>query len=262
MANKITIEGLDSQRFHDFCSNSFMELDQVLDIDEKGIHLKAFNQSKTNIIFRKFSFNEEVKIKGKMSHFKFFLQNYSLLQKVTGWMRGSSTLKLTLTCEEDICKKFTISNDYINYDFVAGTFELANYLPDEVWSKNFSEPKGVTARIDITSNKILEIISLHKISKSDTERMDVMTIFKNDDGNLVFRHKNHAKTLDFIFTEEQGLKFCDLEGKLTLSLDVFRGYKSYSEFELHFSENENGMKMAYLVNQDNFTNVSSLTDVD
>jgi len=256
--SKYKIENINVEKLFLFFKNSHYNGDQTIDIVPSKFYCKASNNSKTNILYREITFDSSVKVTGKEpEHIKFFIQNYDLLNKVVGFMRSESVLDMTLSYEDDICKKITFTNSKINYDIFASMFGLAVYIEDEKWNK-IKSPLDPVVSINIGIDTIKEIKNLHKLSKKDTEKLDVMQVYSSG-SNIIFKHESANGGVEFSFDSDNGLTKNELKGKWVMNLDLFGNIDGYAEFLFQINTS-GGLIATYLTNGNNIININSLTN--
>lgn len=258
---KFSIKNVNSTELYLFLKNSFLAGDQTLDIKRDKIYCKASNKSKTNILYRHIAINSDGAMpKEQPDHCRFFIQNYEQLSKIVKFLRAEEFITLTFQYDDELlnCKKVTFSNKNVNFDVYASEYGMSdNYIDDEKWEK-ISKPTEPTIVVNLDILKIKEILNLHSLSKSDTEKMNIMTI-SSENGKFVMKHKTFSNELEFSFCEDSGLVSNSLEGEWKVSLDVFNNIEGYNNFTLMV--NTKGIINAmYLTSGNNITNITSLTN--
>ena len=259
---KFTVSNVNVNKLYLFLVGSSMNGDQTIDIKQNMIYCKSANKAKTNIRYRQMIFDDTTKKSGTIEHLKFFIQNYDMINKVVKHFTNFENIDVVFTYDQEkgTCSKITFQNPFVSYDIFASEFGLSdNYILDSSWA-NISKPKDPCVHIKINSTKIKEIIGLHSLSKSETEKMNIMTIGSTKDGQVFLKHKSYSNELVFSFNEDSGLVSNNIKGEWKLSLEVFDKTFGYTDFDFYAVTSEGGLKAIYLTNGEDIVNISSLTN--
>ena len=225
--NKAKITGLNTAKLLSFFNESILYGDQVLDINKYRFHCKAGNASLSNIIYREMPYNVEAEVDESFpEHIKFFLQDYKILAEITRSMVGESSINMTFTYENDICKEIVFDNKFISFSILCSEWALSKYIEDARFSA-IKNPTDIVCKCPLKKTKISEIKSLHKLSKSDNEKMNLIFMYQKMD-KIVLMHEsvkgNWKLEMDAEIIEEDTVTYA-------LSLDLFDNLGSNTEFE-------------------------------
>lgn len=254
MSKKIEINNINSSELAKFFDSSNIHGDQVLELSNKKIFSKCHNKSKSNIGYREMVFDDDVVCKSKEDFLvKFYVENYSNLYKVANSMKDEEKCSIKMTVEDDICAKLVISNSHINFDFFASQWKPdVPYIDGDKWNI-ISNPKEFSLSFSIDIEKIKSVVRLHKITKYDTEKLNIVSFFMRKD-DLVMSHDSSFGKLEFIFSgENSNLVNNNFEGVCKVQLDIFNSVKSHEKFDVKFTKTA-----MYLFSENKFLNISSL----
>lgn len=254
---KVKISNINTKKLLDFLNESVLYGDQTLDITSKKLYCKATNVSMSNIIYREMSFNDDVVVdKDFPQHLKFFIQDYKILSSIVRSMNGEPTINVSFTYEGDVCREMVFDNKSINFSITSSELGLAKYI-DDVRFGGIKYPTDIVSKVNLKSSKISEIKSLHKLSKSDNEKLNLVFIYQMI-GKLVVEHQSIKGSWKIDFESENILE--DTE-KYALSLDIFDNLGSSTDFEFKMVNLGGGdTKACYLISNDNgeFINISRI----
>ena len=258
---KFTVSGLNSNDVATFFKNSHLGDDQTIDVLCDKLQIKAANKSRTNMIYRKMDYPAGFKISGTLPDggVTFFIQSYSILKKVSSHFKSEKEITLTFTSTHNKCSKISFSSSSVTYDIFSSAEGLSSgdYIHDEKFA-TISTPDDPTIIMSITQDKISEIVGLHKLSKSDTEILNVMTVSSDDDKNLVLSHTSYVNEVVFRMGKQDGVSSCEIgTQKYIMSLDIFNNL-SGKIFTMKMTT-KGGLKAVYLLDENSNLNICALT---
>lgn len=252
---KCELTNISTPSLLDFFNNSILYGDQTLDIRKNKLYCKASNNSMSNIIYRETIFGEDVVAsKDFPEHIKFFIQDYKILSNIVRSMNNEGNITMAMVYDGDICRQITFKNKYIDFSIYSSEMGLARYIEDDKFD-TIKHPTDIITEISIVGSKISEIKSLHKLSKSDNEKTNLIFIYQNGD-LLTLEHESikgsWSMGMDAVHTSPDDEKYA-------LSLDIFDNLGSNTSFDLKIA-NINGRKACYLTSLTGaeFINISSI----
>lgn len=252
---KCEISNISTPKLLDFLNNSILYGDQTLDIKKDKLYCKASNNSMSNIIYREMLFGEDVEVsKDFPDHIRFFIQDYKILHSIAKTMNNEGTITLTMAYDGNICKQIMFKNKYIDFSITSSEMGLARYIEDEKFD-SIKYPSDIVSKISIVASKISEIKSLHKLSKSDNEKTNLIFIYQSG-SNMILEHES-VKGVWKMEMESENMK-PDTD-KYALSLDIFDNLGSNTTFDMIIA-NLGSRKACYLTASTGveFINISSV----
>lgn len=246
--SKAKLSNINTKKLLDFLNESTLYGDQTLDINKDKFYCKASNVSMSNIIYREINLGSDVVAdKDFPEHLKFFIQDYKILYSIVKSMNGEPVLNMNFTYNDNICEEIIFENKSISFSIRCSEIGLSKYIDDDKFN-GIKYPEDITTFAKMASSKISEIKSLHKLSKSDNEKMNLVFIYQMV-GKLVIEHQSIKGSWRIEF-ESDNIKE-DTE-KYALSLDIFDNLGSGTEFEFKIVNLGGGStKACYLISNDN-----------
>lgn len=240
---KFEIKDIKTPALIAFFEDSYMHGDQTLDITKEKFYCKASNTSMSDIIYREMFLDSDAKVSAKApDHVKFFLQNYKMLHSVAKAMSSEKTIDIVVHYSGDVVSKLTFKNSYINYDIFNSDIQLARYIEDSSFL-SVKYPKTVISQMILPASKIKEIKSMHSLTKSDNEKMNLVFIYQKLN-KLILKHESNRGEWEIEFDSENLISDSTV---YALNLEIFTRIGSYSDFALKIADLPNGSKACYLV---------------
>jgi hypothetical protein len=245
---KIKISNISVEKLAEFFGKSILYGDQTLDITKDKLYCKASNVTMSNIIYREMLFDESVIVdKDFPEHMKFFIQDYKILYNIVKSMSGEKVLNISFTYDGDVCKEMVFDNKTITFNMTCSEIGLSKYIDDERFG-SIKYPTDIVSTVSLPSSKISEIKSLHKLSKSDNEKMNLVFIYQMIN-KIIIEHQSIKGGWKIELESENIIE--DTE-KYALSLDLFDNLGNGSEFQFKIVNLGGGStKACYLVSNDN-----------
>lgn len=241
--DKFEITNLSTSNLIAFFENSHMHGDQTLDITKTKMYCKASNASMSDIIYREVFYNEEAKVADKApEHVKFFIQNYKVLNSVVRAMASESKINIIVHHVDDVVSKLTFKNSYINYDVFSSDIQLSKYIEDTAFD-TVKYPKTILSEIVLPASKIKEIKSLHSLTKSDNEKMNLIFIYQKLT-KVILKHESNRGEWEIELDAQNHISDSTI---YALNLELFTRIGTYSDFMLKIAELPNGSKACWLV---------------
>lgn len=242
---KLKITNVDTKILLDFFNESTLYGDQTLDITKEKLYCKASNVTMSNITYREMMFGDGVVIdKDFPAHLRFFIQDYKILSSIVKSMNGEPKINLTFSFEDNICREMVFDNKSISFSIMSNEIGLSKYIDDDRFSA-IKYPTDIVSRMVIKSSKISEIKSLHKLSKSDNEKMNLVFIYQMMN-KLVIEHSSIKGNWKMDFESENVIE--DTE-KYALSLDIFDNIGNVTDLEFKVVNLTAGTRACYLTSK-------------